>query len=254
MSVSKKTLIEALYAKLNIASYSDASNNGLQVDSSSDKITKICSGVDGSLAFFKAAKNAGADLAICHHGISWGDSLKQITGSNYRLVSYLIENKLALWACHLPLDADPELGNNAQIFNTLSLTSRKPFGEYHGQTIGYSGNLTTPLSRKEFQKLLAEKISPNIKAHLFGKETIKSVAIISGGAPELVSEAIDKDLDAYITGEANLQSYNLCEEAQMNMFALGHYATERFGIRAVGEWLAKEFGIEHEFIDFDIQY
>lgn len=254
MSISKTSIIEALNTKLDIVSFCDASNNGLQVDSSCEAITKVCSGVDASLAFFKAAKKAGADLVICHHGISWGDSLKRITGSNYRLVSYLIENKMALWACHLPIDAHRELGNNARIFNELGLTSQKPFGDYHGQSIGFSGVLEAPLSREAFQELLSSKISSNISSHLFGRKEIKTVGIISGGAPELVQEAIDKNLDAYVTGEANLVSYNICEEAQMNMFALGHYATERFGIRAVGEWLANEFGIEHEFIDLNISY
>jgi dinuclear metal center YbgI/SA1388 family protein len=254
MPASKKEIIEALNKKLEISSFHDLSNNGLQVDSPRDPIAKVCSGVDGSLAFFKAAKEAGADLVICHHGISWGDSLKQITGSNYRLVSYLIENKMALWACHLPIDAHPILGNNAQICDTLKLVSREPFGEYHGQSIGFSGSLEKPLSRTAFQELLKSKISPNLNAHLFGNEEIKTVGVISGGAPELVAEAIEKGLDAYITGEANLISHNLCQEGQMNMFAMGHYATERFGIRAVGDWLSNELGIEHEFIDLDIPY
>ncbi len=252
--VLKNTLIEALNEKLAIKAFSDYSNNGLQVDSVKSEIKKVCSGVDATLPFFEAAVKAGADLVICHHGISWGDSLKQITGVNFKLINSLISNKVALWACHLPLDAHPELGNNALLARTIGLESITPFGQYHGNTIGFAGEFKTPVSRDDFVRLIKEKISPRVDIHPFGKETIKSVAIISGGGSGNLQEAIDLGYDAFLTGETNLQVYNACLQSEMNMFIAGHYATERFGIRAVGEWIAETFGIEHEFIDFDLEY
>lgn len=252
--MNKNELIAALSAKLDITSFNDVSNNGLQLDCRKDEIKKVCTGVDATLPFFKAAVDAGADMVICHHGISWGDSLKRIIGLNYDLVSFLIEHNLALYACHLPLDANAELGNNAGICDALGIEDRKPFGLYHGQNIGFSGRLPLPLPRDRFADEIRARINPNIQVLPFGKETIATVGVISGGAASEVSEAIDRDLDAYITGEADLVSYNTCLQCGMNMFAAGHYATERFGVRSVGAWLNTEFGIEHEFIDFNLPY
>ena len=250
------TKSEALYAalaeKMNIAGLEDVSNNGLQVASRKTTIGKVCSGVDATLPFFEEAARRGADLVICHHGISWGDSLKRIAGLNYDQVSFLIGHDLALWACHLPLDAHPALGNNAQICAALGLGDLRPFGIYHGNTIGFRGEFAAPMPRADFLALLKEKISPRITAHEFGADMVKTVGVVSGGAASMLGEALDEGLDAFVDGETDLAAFNLCLQRRGNMYAAGHYATERFGIRAVGEWLASRFGVEHEFIDFDL--
>ncbi len=252
--ILKATLIDALNEKLAVKNFKDYSHNGLQVDSVRTEIRKVCSGVDGTLPFFEAAAKSGADLVICHHGISWGDSLKQITNVNFKLVNSLISNQLALWACHLPLDANRELGNNALLAGAIGLDTITPFGNYNGNTIGFAGEFKEPLSREAFADIIKAKISPKVDIHPFGKGMIKSVAIISGGGSGNLQEAIDLGYDAFLTGETDLAVYNNCLQSEMNMFAAGHYATEKFGIRAVGEWIAREFGIEHEFIDFDLPY
>ena len=252
MKVKTKELFAALEKELRIADFEDVSNNGVQVASSKTEIAKVCSGVDATLPFFEEAARRGADLVICHHGISWGDSLKRIDGLNYDLVSFLVKHDMALWACHLPLDAHPTLGNNAQICGTLGLRNLKPFYRYHGETIGFKGELPEPLPRDKFAALVKEIISPRVVAHKFGAETIRTVGVVSGGAADGIAQALDEGLDAYLTGETDLQNYNLCLQRRGNMYAAGHYATERFGIRAVGEWIAAKFGIEHEFVDFDL--
>lgn len=252
--MNKDNLLAELAAKLRISDFTDFSNNGLQVDCSRRDIRKICTGVDASLPFFKAATEAGADMVICHHGISWGDSLKYITGLNYTQIKFLVEHDIALYACHLPLDAHAELGNNAGLCRALGLADQRPFGVYHGQSIGFSGSLPTPLSREAFADLVRAKINPDIKVIPFGKDEIRTVGVISGGASSSVSEAIDAGLDAFVTGEADLIAYNTCQQREMNMVAAGHYATEKFGVRALGEWLADSFGLEHEFIDFNVPY
>lgn len=252
MKVKTKELFAALGKELRIADFEDVSNNGVQVASSKTEIAKVCSGVDATLPFFEEAARRGADLVICHHGISWGDSLKRIDGLNYELVSFLVKHDMALWACHLPLDAHPTLGNNAQICGTLGLRNLEPFYRYHGETIGFKGELPEPLPRDKFAVLVKERISPRVVAHAFGAETIRTVGVVSGGAADGIAQALDEGLDAYLTGETDLQNYNLCLQRRGNMYAAGHYATERFGIRAVGEWLSAKFGIEHEFVDFDL--
>ena len=252
--MDKTELLEKLAAKFDIDSFHDVSNNGLQVDSRRKEIKKVVTGVDATLPLFMAAVEAGADLVICHHGISWGDSLKRITGLNYELVKFLMDNDLALWACHLPLDAHAELGNNAGICDALGLVDRKPFGEYHGQRIGFSGRLPSPMPRNAFADLVRDKIGQTPRTALFGRKTIATVGVISGGAADMVSQAADNGFDAYVDGEMDLAAYNLCLQRGINMFAPGHYATERFGVRALGGWLESSFGIEHQFIDFDIPW
>ena len=253
-SIDKVTLVKALDEKLCIANFSDVSNNGLQVDSTSNRISKVCTGVDASLPFFEAAAERGADMVVCHHGISWGDSLKYMTGLNFRLVECLMRHHIALWACHLPLDAHPELGNNACLCDVLGLDDRKPFGFYHGQYIGFRGSLPKPVSREALAELLRLKVSPRLDVHPFGTDEIRTVGVISGGGSDSAAEAAKEGLDAFVTGESNLGSHNFCLQSGLNLFASGHYATERFGVRAVGDWIAKTFGISHEFIDFDIPY
>ena len=185
--MDKTELLAALADKFAIDTFSDYSNNGLQVDSRRKEIQKVVTGVDATLPLFKAAAEAGADLVICHHGISWGDSLKRLTGLNYELIKFLMDNDLALWACHLPLDAHAELGNNAGICKALGLVERKPFGEYHGNTIGFSGRLPSPMPRDAFANLVRDKIGKNLHTALFGKDSIETVGVISGGAADMAS-------------------------------------------------------------------
>lgn len=250
--VEAKCLFAALGEELRIADFADVSNNGVQVASAKHEFAKVCSGVDATLPFFEEAAKRGADLVICHHGISWGDSLKRIAGLNYDLVSFLVRHNIALWACHLPLDAHPALGNNAQICGALGLRNLEPFYRYHGETIGFKGEMERPMPRDEFAVLVQERISSHVVAHEFGAETIRTVGVVSGGAADGIAQALDEGLDAYLTGETDLPTYNLCLQRRGNMFSAGHYATEKFGIRAVGEWMSTRFGIEHEFVDFDL--
>ncbi len=252
--MQKKELLAALADKLAVSSFDDFANNGLQVDSRRDEIRTVCTGVDATLPFFEAAVAAGADLAICHHGISWGDSLKHISGTNYDLVKFLFDNDLALWACHLPLDAHPELGNNAGVCDALGLVDRRPFGNVNGQLLGFSGRLPAPLARDAFADLLRSRIGRHLHAAPFGREQIETVGVVSGAAAGMVSQAIDAGLDAFVDGEIDHVAYNACLQGRMNLFAAGHYATERFGVRALGEWIASLFGVRHQFIDFDLPW
>ena len=242
-------LDKLLRLKLNIELFrsTDSSLNGIQVGDSSLEINKIALMVDASLEGFKLAKKAGADLIICHHGLFWGKPLA-ITGAHYNRVKFLIENNLSLFACHLPLDANMEVGNNIGIANVLNLENCTPFGKYKGNLIGVKGNLKTPLILDDIKKQL---LGENEPAYIVpgGKNQITSVAIVSGGAPFSVYEAIEEDIDLFITGDKSHEVYHTCLEEGINMISAGHYATEIYGVKLLGAWLKEEYNIESIFID-----
>ena len=249
-----KTIVSFLDRELNVKAFSDDSHNGLQVENSG-KIARVCVGVDASLAFFEEALKRKADLVICHHGLSWGDSLRRISGLNYRRLKLLIDNDMALYACHLPLDAHPRHGNNAQICKAFGLRRLKPFGLYHGIPIGFSGSLPGAMPYAAF-KAQAQRVFGNTTVGTmdFGKRTVRKVAIVSGGAAEQIDEAGQNGIDVYVSGEPKLMAYNLAQEYGINAIFAGHYATEVFGVKALARLLASRFRVQAEFLDMGIRF
>jgi len=246
-------IVAYLDKELRIADFDDRANNGLQV-ANSGKVGKVCCGVDASMEFFVAAHERQADLLICHHGISWGDSLKHVTGLNYERVAFLIRHDMALYACHLPLDAHPRYGNNAGICRALGLQVLKPFGLYRGTEIGFSGRLPKPMSYERFKKLVAKAMGCEPRTMDFGKETIRTVAVVSGGAAGEVEEAGKKGIDAYVSGEPALTAYSLAQEYGINAVFAGHYATEVFGVKALAEQLSRRYKLKAEFVDLGVPF
>ncbi len=237
--------------ELNIAAFRDSSHNGLQVENSGC-VRKICVGVDASLEFFRKAVAKKADLLICHHGLSWGDSLKRITGLHYRRLRCLLDHDVALYACHLPLDAHPRLGNNAGICRALGLGQLKPFGIYEGMTLGYRGLLPRAIPYPEFRER-ATAVFGNMVATLeFGPARVRSVAVVSGGAADEIAQAGEAGVDVYVSGEPKLAAYSLAQEYGIHALFAGHYATEVFGVQAVARLLADRFPVDAEFIDLGI--
>ncbi len=239
--------------ELNLAAFEDASNNGLQV-ANSGRVERVCAGVDASMDFFERAAEVGADLLICHHGLSWGDSLKHITGLNYNRIKYLLDHDMALYACHLPLDAHPRLGNNALICQGLGLTNLSPFGLYHGASIGFAGSLPEPMPFSELKsraRALFGRLSDTME---FGREEVRTVAVVSGGAAAEIDEAGRKGLDVYVTGEPVLMAYHLAREYGLHAIYAGHYASEVFGVRAVGDLLATRFDLQASFLDMAVRF
>jgi dinuclear metal center YbgI/SA1388 family protein len=239
---------EYLDRRLGVAGWKDHSHNGLQV-ANSGRVRRVCCGVDATLEFFEAARAAGADLAICHHGLSWGDSLKRITGLNYRRVGFLIRNDMALYACHLPLDAHPVLGNNAQLCRALGLTRLEPFGLYEGRLIGFAGRLPRAESYAAFKRRVARVTRGALTSMDFGKARVRTVGVISGGAADELPEAAEKGLDVYLSGEPKLFAWHLAKEYGINAIFAGHYATEVFGVRALAGLIARRFRIPAEFVN-----
>ena len=246
-------LVRFLDDTLELSNFQDVSNNGLQIENGGT-VTKILCGVDGSLRALQEAAKQGADLLICHHGISWGDSLKRITGLNYRLVSFAVEHGIALYAAHLPLDAHPAYGNNAQLCRALGVGKMTPAFSYRGNTIGFKGELPEPVPFDTFCDRVRKFVSPNIQALPFGKKTVQSIGIVSGGAADDVEQAYELGLDVFLTGESGLVGYTQAENLGMNAIFAGHYATELFGVRALGELINRQFGIPVSLANFSITF
>lgn len=248
-----KTLVSFLDRELNVRGFKDDCHNGLQVQNSGT-VRRVCVGVDAALPFFERAAERKADLVICHHGMSWGDSLRRITDLNYRRLKFLLDHDMALYACHLPLDAHPRHGNNALICKALGLRGLRPFGVYHGVPVGFRGALPRPMSLSAFKRRAQAVFGQAADAMEFGKKQIRTVAVVSGGAANLISEAGDCGVDVYVSGEPGLGAFNLAQEYGINALFAGHYATETFGVKAVGDLLSKRYRIAVEFIDMRIPY
>lgn len=226
----------------------DDSLNGIQVGRSSGDLRRVAFAVDACAESIRRSREAGADLLFVHHGFFWGAPLR-IEGSLLERVRMLIESDIGLYACHLPLDMHPEVGNNAVLADLLSLKDRKPFGVYHGVPIGVSGTLAEPLAIRDIVALILPDNTEPRALILPGKEKIRSIAIVSGGAPFEAFQAFGKDIDLYVTGEPSHSVYHQVVENKLNFLAAGHYATETGGVRAVARKLEREQGLETLFID-----
>jgi len=249
-----KTITAFLDKELQISLFNtDHSNNGLQIENSGS-VHRVYCGVDASMELFKTAKKGKADLVVCHHGISWDDSLKRITDINYRKIKFLMDNDIALYACHLPLDAHPVHGNNILICRALGLRRIKKFGMYNGMEIGFSGSLPRPMIFKTFQNLVKTKINKDIRVMNFGKKKVSTVAVISGGAADELVEAGEKKIDVFLSGEPKLSAYISAQEYGINAVFAGHYATEMFGVRAVAGLLKRKFKLDSRFIDLKVPF
>jgi dinuclear metal center YbgI/SA1388 family protein len=226
----------------------DSSCNGLQVDNDGAEITKLAFAVDACLESFERAREAGAGLLFVHHGLFWG-APAVLRGVHRERLKFLLDNKLALYAVHLPLDQDPRWGNNAVLAGILGLNQIKPFGVYHGRHIGYKGEFAEPLSIDEAVKKIAFMDRPPLGVFPFGPEKNRTCALITGGAAMEALQALEEGVDLYISGEASHSVYHQLLEGRLNMIAGGHYSTEVWGVRRIMEKCAAELEIETEFID-----
>jgi dinuclear metal center YbgI/SA1388 family protein len=223
----------------------DGAANGLQVENSG-AVTKIAATVDASLATVKLAIAAKAGLLIVHHGLFW-NSRQPWTGKNYELLQLLVENNLAIYSSHLPLDAHPKLGNNAQLCAALGLKNLKPFFASHGQTIGFKSQ--AKISRNELAAKLERATGAKPKMIPGGKNICQKIGVVTGGAGAELKIAADEGVDTFITGEGPHWTYALAEELGLNVFYGGHYATETFGVKALAAELSKKFKLPWEFLD-----
>jgi dinuclear metal center YbgI/SA1388 family protein len=239
--------------ELKIKDIEDDSNNGLQV-ANQGRISKVGLAVSATKDVFELAKKAGCQMMVVHHGISWKDSLKYITDINYDRIRFLINNNLALYGCHLPLDKHSKLGNNIQLCKLFGLKNVKEFGEYNKSLIGFMGDLKKEVLLRDFIKIIEDKLNTTCDVLDFGKSKVKSVAIISGGGASMVAQAAKHKADVYLTGEPKLSAYAIAKELSINLVYAGHYATETLGVKALAKLLKKRFGVKTVFLDTPIKY
>jgi len=234
---------------LNSDSIPDESLNGLQVEGK-DEIEKIAFCVSACEECFKKAVKKGADALIVHHGLLWKrNGVEPIKDIFKKRLAILIASQISLFAFHLPLDCHPQLGNNARAALDIGLGNIKPFCEYHGTLIGFKGNFLEPALLKNIIKTLEEYYHHKAILLPFGKEEIKNVGIVSGGAAEEVIQAAEENIDLYVTGEPKESAYYIAKELKMNMACFGHYATETVGVKALKNHIESVLNIATEFIE-----
>lgn len=225
----------------------DASANGLQFEGR-EVVRKVAVAVDACQSIIDAAAVVDSDFLLVHHGLIWG-GIRSITGSFKNRLSSLVRQNTSLYACHLPLDAHPVFGNNARILKALSVKKCVPFGTYHGKKIGFQGVLPKAVTLDAFVKKLDRITGGSSTVVNFFGGNVKHVAVVSGGGAGCFSETERSLVDTYITGEPSHSAFLQAEEMGKNIVFAGHYATETFGVRAVGDLLVKQFGLDVVFIE-----
>lgn len=244
-----KEIITWLDDTLHASQARDVAANGLQVEGHSE-VMRIVTGVSANLDLLQQAHQRGADLVIAHHGLVWG-GIQKISGPLRQRLALLLGQEMSLAAYHLPLDMHAQYGNNAGLAKLFALQDVQPFGDYRGQDIGFMGLLPQPMSLDDVAQKVRSEIHPNPLVLDAGDRMIRKVALCSGGAAELLDEAIAADCDLYLTGESTEYWPALVKESGVHAIAAGHHATERFGVRSLVPLLAENFDCEVEFIDVD---
>jgi dinuclear metal center YbgI/SA1388 family protein len=223
----------------------DRAHNGLQV-SNLGEVSRIAAAVDASFATVCKAAAAGADLLVVHHGLFWGETVPW-TGRRHELLRVLIESDMAIYSSHLPLDAHPELGNAAQLARALGLRALKPFFLHKGRHLGWRAVRVRP--RDDLARSLGALLGRPPVLLPGGPTECRHIGICTGGAGAELRLAAAAGVDTFITGEGPHWTHALAEDAGINVFYGGHYATETFGVRALAETLSKHFRIPWSFID-----
>ncbi len=247
-AVDRDELVSYLRDLLRSDEGQDFCPNGLQVEGRS-RIRRLITGVSACRELFERARRAEADAVLVHHGLFWHGDPPVVTGVQYRRLRELIAGEINLLAYHLPLDRHPELGNNALAARAFGLGQIEPFAVHKGQEIGFRGRFEAPVSPGELVELCTRVYDREPLAFRSGPERVASLGIVSGGAQRDFHQAIAAGLDAYVTGEVSEWVMNVAREAGVHYLAAGHYATERLGVRALGEHLAERFGLDVAFID-----
>ena len=217
-NVKLTRIVEWLDKTLCVSAFDDVSNNGIQLAREGGEVRRAAVAVDASLRAVEAAAESEADLLIVHHGISWGGGIRRIDGGVYRVVRAAVEADIAIYACHLPLDAHPTLGNNAQLARSLGLERLRKAFSYHGNVIGLVG-----VDRSG-----------------------RLVGVCSGGAGEFAEEAKRLGCEEYVTGEASWGDVIAAQNVGIKMTCLGHYETEVYGVRAVARAMRRTLKLEVE--------
>lgn len=249
--IDRSTLVASLESELNAPSFKDYGPNGLQVEGKAS-IRKVVTGVTASLALIEAAVAAQADAVLVHHGLFWRGQDGRVVGWMKRRLQRLLAADVNLIAYHLPLDAHPTMGNNAQLAQHLGIVpaTAEPlrFGEQH---LGWVAQTPQDSTLSDFAARCAERLNRTPVVVGEGARPIRRVGLCTGGAQSYFEAAIVAGVDVFITGEISEPQAHYARECGVAYLACGHHATERYGVQALGRWLSEQHGVAHEFIDID---
>ncbi len=229
--------------------YNDDCPNGIQVEGTA-KVKKIFTAVSASVELFEIAAAQKADTVIVHHGIIWNFERPVYKGGYRERIRLLLENNINLYGFHLPLDAHEEIGNNAQLCRRLEVKNMRPFGDIKGQYIGMKGEIDK-IDKESFFKRILKLVDRDPLIFDYGPDQVEKVGVISGGAQKYLNQAVSAGLDVYLTGEVSEHIMHYAKEEKIHFVSAGHYATEKFGIIALGQLLEKQFNVEITFIDIN---
>ncbi len=233
---------------LKVSEFQDYCPNGLQVESSNE-VNHIVAGVTASLALIDAAIEVGADTLLVHHGYFWKGESQPIAGFKGRRIRRLIRNNINLLAYHLPLDAHPEVGNNAQLAKMMNWNVEGSFGSVGQHDIVFYGELDATLNLEALSGKIAQRLDCKPLSIRAGVKDIKSIAWCTGAAQSYIEAAAERGIDAFISGEVSEHTFHYAREAGIHYVAAGHHATERYGVQALASMLAGRFGIRQQYID-----
>lgn len=249
MAIALHTLVAELDRHLDAARIADYCPNGLQVEGRGE-VRRIVSGVTASQALLDAAVAWDADLVLVHHGYFWKNENPCVVGMKQRRLKTLLAHDISLVAYHLPLDLHPELGNNVQLAQRLGLSVEGALEPGNPRSVGLVGSLPEPLEPAAFAARVAKALGR--EPLLIGAERpIRRIGWCTGAAQGYIEQAVAAGVDAYLTGEVSEATVHCARENGISFLAAGHHATERYGVQALGEWVASRFGVEHRFVDCD---
>ncbi|PYD15177.1 MULTISPECIES: Nif3-like dinuclear metal center hexameric protein [Pseudomonas syringae group] len=247
MAVALSTLVEEADRYLNSAWIQDYCPNGLQVEGR-PQVMRIVSGVTASQALLDAAVDAQADLVLVHHGYFWKGENPCVVGMKQRRLKTLLKHDISLLAYHLPLDVHPEVGNNVQLARQLDITVEGPLDPENPRVVGLIGSLSEPVTARDFARRVQDALGRE-PLLIEGSQMIRRVGWCTGGGQNYIDQAVLEGVDLFLSGEASEQTFHSARENDISFIAAGHHATERYGVQALGDYLARRFALEHIFID-----
>jgi dinuclear metal center YbgI/SA1388 family protein len=249
MPCSLSEIVTELDRLLEPTRFQDYCPNGLQVPGR-ERVDKVATGVSAHAELFRLARAEQADLIVVHHGIFWGSGPQSIDTLQAGRLKLLFDAEMSLAAYHLPLDAHPQLGNNALIAQALGGQTLQPFGSHHAESIGFVATFSGDgVSSGELFARVQKLTGREPLIFDSGPAQVRSIAVVSGAGASYLDDAVAAGVDAFLTGEPAERVMAQASEAGMHFIAAGHYATETFGVRRLGEYLSEHFGLEHVFID-----
>jgi dinuclear metal center YbgI/SA1388 family protein len=254
--MQRDALVAELDAELRIQAFADGQENGLQVEGK-DTIKRVVGAVSVSAQSIEAAVAAGADALVTHHGLLWHNQPLHVRGIRRRRLQALLDAELNLLTYHLPLDAHPRLGNNAALADAAGCAQTEPAFELKGNPIGVTGKLAKPAPFAPWVEGFEAALRADCGVETgpfavwdFGPKEIQRIGFLSGAGPIQVQEAIDRELDVYVTGETTEGAYHLAREAGIHFVAAGHYLSERGGIKRLLGWM-EQLGVTGGFVDVE---